>query len=908
LKDHFAASRIIKTKLTPFFRIKGYIRQEGLFQRLQKALDHRLTIISAAAGYGKTSLLSDFFTSLKESAVPVAWLTLDEEDSSPVQFLSYLFASLENAGVPLSGHKPAAERSFQDVPARTVIASIFRSIEILDGPVVLIVDDYHRGAGKDLDGLFEWLVRFSPPQFHILVASREYPQIMREDLRVRGALLEFTSLDLAFTAEDVTRAFAANGVHRVERQDILRLTDRTEGWPLAVELAIKWSLGDQAKAKQVSEFSGQTHDLARYLSEQLLSRFAAETQTFLLQTSILSRISGDLANDVTGRNDSWSLLEKLEQQNVFISSMTAEGRWFRYHPLVAEFLTDRLRRLDGQDIGQLHRRAAKWFGDHGFLNEALVHASQSLDQEFVATLLERAGGWRLILDGRISLIRNYLPPADSIHFKARPRLQLARVFLLIKCGDIDQAEAYFASIRPVLQDPALSMDVRLEAQMVGNIISEYEDAPVTRDDIEKTEHLISALPANENILLALANESLAGQYYSYGLLPESLGAIARAARYYENIGSLYSQVFPHFHQALVKLAQGAMQEAEKILNDLIQPVQDNFGPASDLAANLGAFRAAIHYEKNEITAAHDLLSWALPHMEASDGWFDVYYSGYMTAAHCTFRIHGPDAALGILQRARVTADRRHLKRLRLAADLCEIELLIESGDLARAKELAGEVDLHGHVGRLGGESVRSRQLDCRLGITAARLNAALGRRSGHLENMEALAQSEGLARQLMEIRILRALESSSAGDADAAAKYLDRAISAALFEGYVRIFVREGSKLLAPLRRLLNGETKLPKDRFRDAFIREIQRLISIDDRLSESARPGHFFSQRELDTLRILDTGLTNKEIAKQLHISPSTVKYRLKSLFAKLEVSTRKEAVKLARDKGWLSRETTA
>jgi LuxR family maltose regulon positive regulatory protein len=892
----------------PFFRVKGYIRREALFVRLQKALERKLTIISAAAGYGKTSLLSDFFSSLKERNIRAAWLTLDEEDASPVQFLAYLFATLEKAGVTLPDYNRVSERSFQDIPVRSVIASVFKSLEALSGPVVLIVDDYHRAAGKELDSLFEWLVRFSPPDFHIIVASREHPQIMREDLRVQGELLEFTSLDLAFTPDDVRRAFELGGSQEIDMKEIIRLTDRTEGWPLAVELALKWSLGEQHKAKEVSDFSGRTTDLTRYLSEQLLSRLAPETQVFLLQTSILPRISGDLANAVTGRQDSWALLEKLEQQNVFLLPMDGDNRWFRYHPLVAEFLTDRLLRTEGQDILKLHGRAAKWFGDEGYLSEALSHASLAADGEYIAALLERAGGWRLILDGRIALISHYLPPPGSPHLESRPRLQLARAFLLIKCGEIDAARSYFDKIHLAFQTQDLAMDVRLEEQMVGDMISEYEDAPVKQGDIASNERLISALPADDSILLALANETLASQYYYFGMLDKSLEAVSRATEYYRKTGSLYGEVFTIFHKSRVRLAQGKLKEAEKLLDDLTEPVNANFGEASDLAANLAAFRAALLYEKNEITAAHDLLTWALPHMEASDSWFEVCYAGYLTAACSAFRNHGVGAAFEILARARLTAERRHLKRLGLAADLCEIELAIDAGDLARAEALAASIQLFDHVGRLGGESLLSRQLDFRIGTTAARLNSALGQPSGHLPALEELAQKQGFIRQLMEIRILLALDYFKNGEPEKAVNHLEKAISAALFEGNIRIFVREGIKLLPLLSYASGGQSPLPTDRFRDNFIKTIQRLINIDSRLLEEAAAGYLLPQGEMETLRILGLGLTNKEIAIRLNVSPSTIKYRLKSLFAKLEVSSRKEAVKLARDKGWLDRETTA
>ena len=902
MQTPFDSSRIITTKLLPFFRVKGYIRREALFSRLQTALEHKLTIISAAAGYGKTSLLSDFFTSLKEQKIHAAWLTLDEEDGAAAQFLAYLFASLQKSGIPLPDHNWGSEWSFQDNAGRSIIASVFRTIEALEEPVLLIVDDYHRAAGKELDSLFEWLVRFSPPTFHMIVAAREHPQFMREDLRVQGELLEFSSLDLAFTPKDVQQVFKTGSGQHIDMPEIIRLTDRTEGWPLAVELALKWSSGERLKAKEVSDFSGRTTDLARYLSEQLLSRLPADIQTFLLQTSILPRISGELANSVTGRNDSWALLEKLEQQNVFLLPMGEDNKWFRYHPLVAEFLIDRLLRLEGQNIEDLHGRAAKWFGAQGYLNEALSHATLALDEEFLATLLERAGGWRLILDGRIALIRNYLPPPHSPALENRPRLQLARAFFLIKCGEIEKARGYFDEIYPQLKTQELPTDVRLEIEMVGDIISEYEDAPVKRSDIARNEALISNLPPDDNILRALASETLASQYYYYGLLEQSLEAATTARRYYQKIGSFYGEVFTIFHQSRIKLAQGKLGEAEKLLDGLTGPVHEDFGEKSDLAANLAAFRAEILYEKNEISAAHELLSWALPHMEASDSWFEVCYSGYLTAACCAFRLQGLGAAQTILTRARATAGRRHLRRLALAADLCEIELLVEAGALARAEALAKSTRLFDQVGEICSDTLLSYQLDFRLGMTAARLNSALGRRLRHLAALEKAAQAQGFLRPLMEIRILMALDRFTAGQRPEAAAYLDKATAPALFEGNLRIFVREGQKLLPLLKFASSGDSKLPTDRFRDSFLRRLQPLIDADSRMAEEMTGPYLLPPGEFETLRILGLGLTNKEIAKELNISPSTVKYRLKSLFAKLEVSSRKEAVKRAHDKGWL------
>ncbi|MDA5193827.1 LuxR C-terminal-related transcriptional regulator [Alphaproteobacteria bacterium LMG 31809] len=831
-----------------------------------------------------------------------AWLTLDEEDASPTQFLSYLFAALQTADVNLPEYNPLAERSFQDAPFRSVMASIFKAIEAIDEPVVLIIDDYHRAEGKELNSLFEWLVRFSPPQLHIVVASRDHPQITRENLRVQGELLEFTNADLAFVADDVKRAFEANGGQEIDAAEIVRLTDRTEGWPLAIELALKWSLGEPEKARKISEFSGRTHDLARYLSEQLLSGLPADTQAFLLQTSILPRISGDLASHVTGRADGWLLLEKLEQQNIFLLRTDIEGKWFRYHPLVAEFLVDRLLRLRDHDVKRLHQLAAGWFGDNGYLGEALSHAAQSSDGEMIATLLEQAGGWRLILDGRMSFIQHYLPEPSSPHLADRPRIQLAQAFLLIKCGKIEEASAYLASIRPAFETTGLPINVRLEVQMVSDIISDYEDIPVTEADIDISVQLISALPAHDNILQAIAGESLASKYYYCGFLEKSFDAVSRASRSYEKIGSFYGMTFTLFHKSRVKFAQGKLKEAEKILDDLIDAVHSNFGAASDLAANLAAFRSEYLYEKNDIPAASALLSWALPHMEASDGWFDVYEAGYLTAARCAYRITGLDAALDILERARGTAKHRRLKRLKFAADLCEIELAIEIGDLERAQTLANSIELSNHITRLGQDSLLSRHQDYRMGIVAARLNIALGQSPDHLAGLENLAQSESWGRQLIEIRILRAIASFSAGEQKQAASYFDKAVSSALFEGSVRVLVKEGAALLPLIQYIESSESPLPTDRFRNAFVKEIHRLIKIENRLSQQVTSGILLPKGELETLRILDTGLTNKEIAIKLDVSPSTVKYRLKSLFVKLGVSSRREAVKLARDKGWL------
>src|SRR5690606_11790153 len=230
------------------------------------------------------------------------------------------------------------------------------------------------------------------------------PEIDIENLRAQNDLVEVSAPQLRFSSAEVSAFLASAGTH-VHESELHRLTDRTEGWPIALQMARIWLNGDGGRARLVSDFSGRTTDLARYLGEQVLSTLAEETRDFMIETAILDRVNGDLANAVTGRADGWLMLEGLYERDLFLIPEEDDRQWFRYHTLFLDFLRDRLKRYEADAIAELHRRAADWLAGHGMVRSAVQHAQKAGDHHLAAQFLSDAGGWRMIMDGRINLVR-----------------------------------------------------------------------------------------------------------------------------------------------------------------------------------------------------------------------------------------------------------------------------------------------------------------------------------------------------------------------------------------------------------------------------------------------------------------------------------------------------------------------
>ena len=478
-----------------------------------------------------------------------------------------------------------------------------------------------------------------------------------------------------------------------------------------------------------------------------------------------------------------------------------------------------------------------------------------------------------------------------------PRLRLARVYRLIKQGEMDAARASYDSFRDSLERSSLPADLWTEVNLVGEVLLEYENAPVRHEDLLAKETLILSLPPNDHLMLSNVCESLGAKYCDCGWLERALEPTRRSRAHHRALGSLYGELFARFLEARIKLAQGRLDEAQTLLNEAATDIHHAYGPRSDLAANCAVYQAEALFERDAVDEATAMLDWALPHIEQSDGWFEIYASGFCTAARAAFSRSAAEAER-IIGRMRSLADRRHLQQLRLLADIYEVESLLHARHDELARQRADQFGLRKLAAAMQEEMPLYRQVAIAASVCLAKVHLSAGDHRAALseiESTERWARQHGHGRLLITLCVLAAHAHSLAEDPDRAMTCFDEAVSMSVFQGFIGPFVDCWRFISADATEDPRHSAARKTDRFRESFLRRLRKAL---ERCAAHARESALLSPPELSTLRHLDQGYTNKEIARLLKISPNTVKYRLKSLYEKLGVSSRREAVRLSRE----------
>lgn len=875
----------ILTKIAPSARPSQHVPRELLLQRLDDVVTRRLTLLHAPAGYGKTSLLAQWHRALAERGIEVAWLTLEEEESDAARFAEYLMAAIGGGS------------SGESMPTRAALSAIVNRLSHADRHTVLILDDFHRAESEAVCHFVRQLIKLAPERLHIVIASRDYPKLGQAVLAANEDLVELGADDLKFTLDEAQMMLNRGASAPLAGDDIVRLLKRTEGWPIALQMTALSLRKGCDRAELIANFSGPAWELASYLSEQVLASLPPEVENIITRTAILERLNGDLVNLLCDRDDGQFMLEQLEKQNLFLLPLDAQHLTYRYHQLFAQILRDRLARRDPALFRQLHRKAALWFSSHGQVAEAVGHAIGAADEEFLAAVLDEAGGWRMIPEGRMETLIAGLTHLASGTIARFPRLQLANVYRLIKQGQMTAARASYDAFRNSMERSSLSADIWTEVNLVGEVLSEYENTPVRLEDLLAKEALILSLPSNDHLMLANVCESLGEKYCDCGWLERALEPTRRAREHHRALGSLYGEMFARLLEARIRLAQGRLDEAQVVLKEAAADIQQAYGPRSDLAANCAVYQAEALFERDALEEAMALLDWALPHMEQSDGWFEIYASGFCTAIRVAFGKSASEADR-IIARMRTVAAGRHLTQLQLLADIYEVESLIHAGRNESAREHAEKIGVRQLAAAMSEEMPPYRHIALAASVCLAKVHLCGGDHQAALaeiQTTERWARQHGHGRLLITLCILAAHAHRLAKQPEQAIVRFDEAVSMSMFQGFIGPFLDCWRFITLSATIDARHATLRHTDRFRENFLRRLRKSL---ERHSAQNRDSTLLSGPELSALRHLDQGYTNKEIARLLKISPNTVKYHLKSLYEKLGVNSRRDAVRLSRE----------
>ncbi len=907
------AGPLLETKLhVPRLR-RGLVARPRLSERLGRGAESKLTLVSAPAGFGKTTLLAEWLADAPAEGSVTSWLSLDEGDNHPVLFWTRLIAALQTVAPGVG----APARSLLEAPDPSVeaaLASLLNELTALPSDVVLVLDDYHAVDAPEIQAGMTFLLQHLPTQLHLVIATRADPALPLAGLRARGELVEIRAADLRFNPDEATAYFNAALGLALTDGDVATLERRTEGWIAALQLAGLSMQGREDVAGFIAGFAGDDRYIVDYLVEEVLHRQPERVRSFLLETSILRRMTGPLCDAVTGRDGGRAMLEALERGNLFLVPLDDRRRWYRYHHLFADVLGARLLDERPEQAPELHRRACEWYEAHGDRAEAIRHAIAGGDVARAADLVELAIP-ATTRQRQEAALRQWLEALPDELLRVRPVLSNAYAGSLLVRGEVDGVEerlrdaerwlglldeagggtAGRAGAMVVVDEAAfralpgsIAVHRAGQALILGDVAGTAAHARRALDLVGEDDHLSRGGAAG---LLALTSWTSGNLEAACRWYAEGMASLEKAGHLSDVIGCALAL-------ADIRLAQGRLGEALRVLERGLALATGQGGRVLRGAADMHVGISTILREQDHLEGARQHLL-QVGELGDENGLPQNRYRSRVAMAAIRQAEGDLDGALELLAEAErlyvgdFSPDVRPVRALK-ARVLIAQGRLAEASDWARDRGLSAADEL-GYVHELEH-------------VTLARLLLAQGGhdRSGPaareatelLERLLAAAEEGGRSGSVIEILVLLTLARHARDDEAGALASLQRAVAMAESEGYVRVVVDEGPPIAALLK-------LAAKQRNAPGYVR---RLLA-----SAVTAEGHApveqpliepLSERELDVLRLLESDLAGPDIARELTVSLATVRTHTSSIYAKLGVNSRRAAVRRAAELGLLSR----
>jgi LuxR family transcriptional regulator, maltose regulon positive regulatory protein len=906
------SNSLVATKLfVPRLR-DGVVERGRLSELLQRGVSSKLTLISAPAGFGKTTVVTAWLATRGAGPRAVAWLSLDQADNEAATFWTNVIAALQKAAAGI-GAPPMQMLQPGQHPVDLVLTSIVNELAAVQSVVDLVLDDYHVINQPDVQTAMVFLLEHLPPNVHVVITTRADPPLPIARMRTQGELVEVRSADLRFTAQE-SEAYLTQVVGlKLTEKEVAALEERTEGWIAALQLAALSMKGRDDLKAFIEGFSGDDRYVFDYLVEEVLERQSEEVRRFLLDTCFLNRLSGSLCDAVTGRSGSRDTLEALYRANLFIVPLDDRREWYRYHHLFADVLLTQLDEDARRELTVRHRRASDWYEQHGERPEAIQHALAGKDLERAAGLIE------LAIPGmqssrREATIRGWVEMLPDELVRNRPVLGIGFVGAQASMGKLDEVEGRLQDIERCLaviakagtSDPVSSphrVVVVDESQLplVPGAVERYRAvlAQVRGDVAGMINHAqlaLEAAPPDDNLGRASASAILGIAYWSDGYLEAARRSWTESKRGLLRAGHISDALGASIALGDISFAQGHLREAVQVHEQGLKLATEQGSQVLRGTADMHASLSELHRERNDLQAANRHLLKARE-LGESAGLPQHPYRWRVAMAHLKRDEGDLEGAAALLDEAEHVYASDFFPNVRPVAAM-RARVWIAQGRLDDALSWQREAGFS-----VDDDLVYLRECGH---ITLARLLLAqqgLGR-AGSAERVlpflnRLLDAAEGGKRNgsVIEISILRALADRH-DNIDAALVSLERALALAAPEGYVRLFINEG----APMEALLKLAVKrLIEPAYARALLAAFSPPVERPQVHPDLIEP---LSERELDVLRLLATDLGGPEIARALMISPNTTRTHTKNIYDKLGVNSRRSAVRRAAELGLLAR----
>lgn len=865
---------LLKTKIgVPPLR-KGIVARARLSSRLNEGFrsghgfGRQLTLVSAPAGYGKTTLILEWIQRLE---LPVAWLSLDETDNDPTRFLAYLLAAIQQVHAGFGKKWEAILKSPQRPPDSVILTMLVNEIASIPASLLLALDDYHAIQTLAIHRQIAFLLEHQPANLHLVITTREDPLLPIPRLRARGQVLEMRQDDLRFNTDETTSFLSHKTGVNLSPEEITALERRTEGWIAGLQLAALSMHGHGDVAVFIQDFTGSNRFILDYLLDEVFERQSPALKDFLLRTSILGRLCAPLCDTVAGERDSQHLLEHLEQANLFIVPLDQSRVWYRYHLLFLELLRHRLR-LSDLNEAELHIRASQWYEAEGLMADAIQHALSAEDWGCAARLIGAASR-DMLNHGEFVTLLNWCGrlPQQVVHSSGE--LCLVHAWAALMASQFDVAA------------PLLERAEQLagpEASFLGQVATAQAFlARAKRDNartIEKSEQALALLPDTEIAVRGIIAMNLGLAYWHEGHLAEAEPALTQACDMCGQSGNAIGLLTSRIFLVRIPAVQGKLHRVAAMVEDLLH--------AGDQVSHLCQSYydlATIHHEWNELSRAWEYFERGFS-MAQHSGNVEFQQAGHLLRAILLHSQGDDTGAISALAQAdEMARDFPAVIRSRAAAFGVQLALARDDAQMLShwSAQVHADVDAHSFYRFMG--------------LTRPRLLIAQGKKADAAETLRTIheiASRYGWGYGMIVIRILQSL---TAKNLDESMIFISDALRAGKAERFIRSFVEAGGAIIPVLQEAARRGIEA-------AYVGEI--LAGMGEKVR---KPGtgagsmvEALSEREMEVLRLVTAGMSNREIAAKLVISMGTAKTHVHHVCGKLGVRNRTEAAMRAKELG--------
>ncbi len=862
-------------------------------------------LLSGPAGFGKTTLLGEF---IERYPKRVAWLSLDAADNDPVRFWTYFIAACQSIRPGLGEAALALFRSPQPVPVEAVPTVLINDLAGQEHDFVLVLDDYHLLQDQTIHAAMYFLLEHVPDPLHLVFSTRVDPPWPLARFRLHGRLVEIRAVDLRFTKAEAMDFLDQTMGLAISSEDVAALDARTEGWIAGLQLAALSMRGRDDIPGFVKTFTGSHTFVAEYLIEEVLQHQPQEMQSFLLQTSILERLTASLCDSVTGRKDGQAALSTLQRANLFILPLDDTGLWFRYHHLFADLLQARLQQtFPADEVIELHQHAAAWYEQNELIVEAVDHALAAKDFILAERLVEQ-NAYPLVTRGQLATLIGWIDALPD-DMSGRPQFLLAKAWALLFAGDAEQIEALLKQIDAQIEfDPNDSLTAVLKGGAAAIRAFFALMAGDHAHALQFAEQAGKLLPSTS----PSGDQTNPFEFVARSVIPYTLGMAHRGQGKYEDAADAFMQETRMFtapedilgwtiamiEAAVVRRMQGRLHESEDICRKVLKRISDQKVYPSGSLARVDIVLSETLRERDALGEAETRIQGAIEHMRGWNMPTDRLAAllgllrlqlcrGDLFAAHATLR-----EAQALRSSSPVFLD------LSRSLDILEIRLALAGQELASAAQLMKVLQ----PGTSTFVFLQEQEL-----VMLARLRLAENRPDDALAILAPLAveaEASGHWYAWLEILVQQTLSLEAKGNQKAALDVLERALGFAQTEGFVRVFVDEGDRmqnlLAAASRARMGGESgyiprlleSFPVGRKSNA---RSHSTVQVDGLIVP-------LTARELDVLNLIAEGDSNQAIAEKLVITVSAVKKHCGNIFNKLNVNSRTQAIARARQLGLL------